>query len=135
MCPDIQTMTGIQNLMIKNSLSAAFAAALLLSPVMASDAFAFNQTGIASYYGTKFHGRKTASGERFNNSAMTAAHRSAAFGALIRVTNLANGRSVVVRVNDRGPWVRGRIVDVSGVAARQLGMTGRGLARVRVSAL
>jgi rare lipoprotein A len=114
---------------------AAFAAALLILPLAATDALALNQQGIASYYGAKFQGRKTASGERFNNSAMTAAHRSAPFGSQIRVTNLSNGRSVVVRVNDRGPWVRGRIVDVSGVAARQLGMTGRGLTRVRVSSL
>ncbi len=114
---------------------AAFAAAFLILPLAATDALALNQQGIASYYGQKFHGRKTASGERFNNSAMTAAHRSAPFGSQIRVTNLSNGRSVVVRVNDRGPWVRGRIVDVSGVAARQLGMTGRGLTRVRVSSL
>jgi rare lipoprotein A len=110
-------------------------AALLTAPFAATDALALNQHGIASYYGQKFHGRKTASGERFNNNAMTAAHRSAPFGSRIKVTNLANGRSVVVRVNDRGPWVRGRIVDVSGVAARQLGMTGRGLTRVRVSSL
>ncbi len=115
--------------------TAAFAASLLASSFAASPALALNQQGIASYYGAKFHGRKTASGERFNNNAMTAAHRSAPFGSQIRVTNLANGRSVVVRVNDRGPWVRGRIVDVSGVAARQLGMTGSGLTRVRVSSL
>jgi rare lipoprotein A len=114
---------------------AAFAAALFALPLSATNASALNQQGIASYYGAKFQGRKTASGERFNNNAMTAAHRSAPFGSQIRVTNLANGRSVVVRVNDRGPWVRGRIVDVSGVAARQLGMTGRGLVRVRVSSL
>jgi rare lipoprotein A len=115
--------------------AAAFAVSLLMLPFAATDVLALNQQGIASYYGQKFHGRKTASGERFNNNAMTAAHRSAPFGSQIRVTNLANGRSVVVRVNDRGPWVRGRIVDVSGVAARQLGMTGRGLTRVRVSSL
>jgi rare lipoprotein A len=113
----------------------ALSAALLTAPLATTEALALNQQGIASYYGQKFHGRKTASGERFNNNAMTAAHRSAPFGSQIRVTNLANGRSVVVRVNDRGPWVRGRIVDVSGVAARQLGMTGRGLTRVRVSSL
>jgi rare lipoprotein A len=115
--------------------TAAFAACVFSMPFATTDALALNQQGIASYYGQKFHGRKTASGERFNNNAMTAAHRSAPFGSQIRVTNLANGRSVVVRVNDRGPWVRGRIVDVSGVAARQLGMTGRGLTRVRVSSL
>jgi rare lipoprotein A len=115
--------------------TAAFAAVLLILPLATTDALALNQQGIASYYGQKFNGRKTASGERYSHGAMTAAHRSAPFGSQIRVTNLSNGRSVVVRVNDRGPWVRGRIVDVSGVAARQLGMTGRGLTRVRVSSL
>ncbi len=113
----------------------AFAAGLLITPLAAPEAVALNQQGIASYYGAKFNGRKTASGERYSHNAMTAAHRSAPFGSQIRVTNISNGRSVVVRVNDRGPWVRGRIVDVSGVAARQLGMTGRGLTRVRVSSL
>ena len=98
-----------------------------------TEARAFNQTGIASYYGPGLHGRKTASGERFNQNAMTAAHRSAPFGSLLKVTNTVNGRSVVVRVNDRGPFVRGRVVDVSTVAARQLGMTGRGLTKVRIA--
>jgi rare lipoprotein A len=98
----------------------------------APEAFALSQTGVASYYGPGLHGRKTASGERFNQNAMTAAHRSAPFGSMLKVTNIANGRSVLVRVNDRGPFVRGRVVDVSTVAARQLGMTGRGLAKVRV---
>jgi rare lipoprotein A len=116
-------------------IGAVFMATLLVLPLTAMDASAMNQTGIASYYGSKFHGRKTASGERFSNSAMTAAHRSAPFGSQLKVTNIANGRSVVVRVNDRGPFVRGRVVDVSAVAARQLGMTGRGLARVRVQSL
>jgi rare lipoprotein A len=93
---------------------------------------AFTQNGVASYYGPELHGRRTASGERFNKEALTAAHRSAPFGARLKVTNLANGRSVVVRVNDRGPFVRGRIVDVSQGAARHLGMQGRGVARVKV---
>jgi rare lipoprotein A (peptidoglycan hydrolase) len=97
-----------------------------------TQASAFSQTGIASYYGPGLHGRKTASGERFNQNAMTAAHRSAPFGSTLKVTNISNGRSVFVRVNDRGPFVRGRVVDVSTIAARQLGMTGRGLAKVRV---
>jgi rare lipoprotein A len=103
----------------------------LLSPTV-KPAHAFSQTGIGSYYGPELHGRKTASGERFNQSAMTAAHRTAPFGSRLKVTNLSNGRSVVVRVNDRGPFVRGRVVDVSAGAAKQIGMHGRGLARVRV---
>ncbi len=114
---------------------------LLLTAIITSTAFtalfsshanAFQQNGMASYYGPDLHGRRTASGERFNQQAFTAAHRTAPFGSRLQVTNITNGRSVVVRVNDRGPFIRGRIVDVSTVAARQLGMVGRGIARVRV---
>ena len=91
------------------------------------------QVGKASYYGGKFHGRKTASGERFNQHAMTAAHRKLSFGTVVRVTNLSNGRSVEVRINDRGPFGnRGRIIDVSRAAARKLGMIADGVVRVRL---
>jgi rare lipoprotein A len=107
--------------------------ALAAAPAQANPNAA--QTGMASYYGPKFHGKRTASGERFNQNAMTAAHRTAPFGSQIRVTNLASGKSVVVRVNDRGPFIRGRIVDVSTVAARQLGLVQRGVGRVRVQRL
>ena len=87
---------------------------------------------MASFYGKKFHGRKTASGERFNMYAMTAAHKRLAFGTLVRVTHLKNGRSVAVRINDRGPFARGRIIDLSYGAARKLGMVAQGVARVRI---
>jgi rare lipoprotein A len=93
---------------------------------------AVEATGIASYYGRKFHGRKTASGERFDMYAMTAAHPRFAFGTKVRVTSLGNGRSVTVRINDRGPFVPGRIIDLSYAAARKLGMLADGLARVKV---
>jgi rare lipoprotein A len=111
------------------STAAAACAALSL---FSGPAAAFKQTGVGSYYGPELHGRRTASGERFNQAALTAAHRTAPFGSRLKVTNLSNGRSVVVRVNDRGPFVRGRVVDVSAGAARQLGMHGRGIAKVRV---
>jgi rare lipoprotein A len=88
--------------------------------------------GIASFYGPGFAGRPTASGERFDPDALTAAHRSARFGSCLRVVNLDNGRSVRVRVNDRGPFVAGRVIDVSMAAARALGMLEKGLARVRL---
>lgn len=88
--------------------------------------------GIASYYGRKFHGRTTASGARYDMHALTCAHPTAPFGSRLRVTDLETGRSVVLTVNDRGPFVRGRVVDVSLAAARALGMVERGLARVRV---
>jgi rare lipoprotein A len=90
------------------------------------------QSGIASYYGAGHHGRRTASGERFNQNDMTAAHRTARFGTRLRVTNTVNGRSVVVRVNDRGPFTRGRVIDVSTAAARSLGFVARGTTPVRI---
>lgn len=92
-------------------------------------------SGIASYYGRRFHGRPTASGERFDMHALTAAHRTLPFGSLVEVTNPRNGRSVIVRVNDRGPFVRGRTIDVSRAAAEQLGMISRGHARVDLALL
>jgi rare lipoprotein A len=91
--------------------------------------------GNASYYGKQYHGRKTASGERFNMRELTAAHRTLPFGTNVKVTNLANDRSVVVRVNDRGPFKRDRILDVSLEAARRLQMVGAGIARVRIEPL
>jgi len=94
-----------------------------------------DQVGLASYYGRAHDGRRTASGESFDMSDMTAAHRSLPFGTRVRVTNLANGRHAVVRINDRGPFRRARILDVSYAAARKLGFAGRGVARVRLEVL
>jgi rare lipoprotein A len=88
--------------------------------------------GTASWYGPGFQGRRTASGERFDQHAFTAAARSFPLGTRLRVTNLANGRSAVVRVNDRGPFVHDRVLDVSYASARALDMIGRGTARVRI---
>lgn len=82
------------------------------------------ETGIASWYGRPFHGRRTASGERYDMHALTAAHRTLPFDTLARVRNPANGREVVVRINDRGPFKRGRIIDLSLAAARVLGIAG-----------
>jgi|SRR5690349_24069058 len=95
------------------------------------------QRGKAVYYGGKWHGRKTASGERFNKHAMTAAHRKLPFGTRVRVTNLANGRSVILRINDRGPWGkdRSRIIDVAEDAAKKLGFHDAGWARVTIEVL
>ncbi len=86
--------------------------------------------GRASYYANRFHGRKTASGEDFDRTDYTAAHRSLPFGTKVRVTNLANGRHVVVKINDRGPHTKGRIIDISQAAAREIGMTGVGNVRI-----
>lgn len=91
--------------------------------------------GQASWYGPGFHGRLTANGERYNQNAMTAAHRSLKFGTRVRVTNLNNGRSVVVRINDRGPFIKGRVIDVSAAAARSLNMMRSGVAPVKVTIL
>ena len=88
--------------------------------------------GIASYYGGALRGNRTASGERFDPDTFTAAHRTLAFGTCLRVENLDNGRSVQVRINDRGPFVQGRIVDVSEAAARALDFTQRGVTRVKL---
>jgi rare lipoprotein A len=92
----------------------------------------YESVGLASYYGRKFHGRKTANGERFNMHAMTAAHKGLPFGAMVKVTHLRNGRSVTVRINDRGPFVKGRIIDLSYAAAKRLRMISQGIARVRL---
>jgi rare lipoprotein A len=88
--------------------------------------------GTASYYGGKFHGRRTASGERFNQEALTAAHKTLPLGTKVRVINVRTGDSVEVRINDRGPYHGGRIIDLSKGAARELGMLPAGTAKVRL---
>ena len=88
--------------------------------------------GTASYYGRRFNGRRTASGEAFDMHAMTAAHRTLPFGTMVRVTNLANDRSVVVRINDRGPVSRSRLIDLSRAAAEEIGLISRGHGTVRL---
>ncbi len=92
----------------------------------------YPQYGKASWYGGKFHGRKTASGVRFNKHRYTAAHKKLPFGTIIRVINLRNGKDVYVRINDRGPFVSERIVDISRAAAEAIGLKKRGVARVRL---
>jgi rare lipoprotein A len=93
------------------------------------------QEGVLSWYGAQFHDRKTASGERFDSGAFTMAHPKLPFGTMVRVTNLRNGRSVVVRVNDRGPFVGARIADLSQAAASEIGMMRKGVARARIEVL
>jgi rare lipoprotein A len=92
----------------------------------------FTQTGMASWYGKTHQGKTTANGEAFDMNAMTAAHRTLPFGTVVRVTNLANNRTAKIRINDRGPYVKGRIIDLSAHAARALGMTDDGVAKVRI---
>ncbi len=118
---------------MKPILRAALVSAALFAPVLFDGAaHAQSWTGKASFYS---HGTRTASGSRFQPSALTAAHRSLPFGTVLRVTNLANQRSIMVTVNDRGPFVRGRILDVSSGAADALGFRGAGVAQVRIEKL
>lgn len=95
----------------------------------------YRETGVASWYGPGFHGKKTANGERYDQNAMTAAHKLLPFGTRLRVTNLDNGRVTTVRINDRGPFVGTRIIDLSKAAARALNMVGTGTARVSLVAI
>jgi len=92
----------------------------------------FSQSGYASWYGGKFQGRRTASGEIFDTHKLTAAHKTLPFGTIVTVTNLKNGKKVDVRINDRGPFVKGRIIDLSMAAAREIELLGDGVGRVKI---
>lgn len=95
----------------------------------------FSEEGVASWYGPGFHGGKTANGETYNQKAMTAAHKTLPMPSLVKVKNLENGSEAIVRINDRGPFSKGRIIDLSEAAARKLGVVDKGTARVRISVL
>jgi rare lipoprotein A len=119
---------------------AALAALLVAAPTGQGPAFPdtvpeWVQQGPVSWYGPGFQGRRTANGETFDTHDLTMAHRSLEFGSEVRVTNLENGRSVVVRVNDRGPYVRGRVADLSHAAARELGFVDDGVVKARIELL
>ncbi len=103
-----------------------------LNTVASNTVRKFSQTGVASWYGRQFHGRKTASGETFDMNAMTAAHRSLPVNCYIRVTNRSNGKSVIVKVNDRGPFHGNRVLDLSYGAAKSIGVTNAGTAKVSI---
>ncbi len=104
-------------------------------PKLVERAPKFSQVGLASWYGPGFHRRPTASGERYDMDDLTAAHRALPLDSVVRVTNLNNGRSVVVRINDRGPYVHGRVIDLSRGAAKRLGMKDDGVAPVLIEAI
>lgn len=104
----------------------------LAAPPDVAKTTAATEVGLASYYADKYHGRTTANGETFDMNALTAAHRTLRFGTLVRVTQLENNRSVIVRINDRGPFIEGRVIDLSRAAAEQLQITRAGLAKVKV---
>ena len=116
-------------------IAAALSLSLGCSPRTVSTGSGYIAEGLASYYAHKFHGRTTASGEIYDEQKMTAAHRELPFGTRVRVTNLSNHMSVVLKVNDRGPFVDGRIIDVSWAAAKELDFIQAGVVRVRVEAV
>ena len=103
-----------------------------LNTVASNTVRKFSQNGVASWYGRQFHGRKTASGERFDMNALTAAHRSLPLNCYIRVTNKNNGKSVIVKVNDRGPFHGNRVLDLSYGAAKRIGLTDAGTTNVNI---
>ena len=124
---------------MKNIAVSLVLAGMLWMVPTAAIAFAQDQTriteeGLASWYGGEFHGRQTANGEIFDTNLLTAAHRTLPFGTMALVTNLDSGKSVTVRINDRGPFVAGRSIDVSKAAAEELGLISSGVARVRIEA-
>ncbi len=100
-----------------------------------SNAKNFTQIGIASWYGPGFHGKRTANGERYNQNAMTAAHKTLPLSTVVKVTNLENNKTVVVRINDRGPYYGNRILDLSKKAAQSLGISHRGTAKIKLQVL
>jgi rare lipoprotein A len=102
------------------------------SPDGSRDSAGVLEKGLASWYGSKFHGRRTASGERYDRHAMTAAHRTLPFGTRVRVRSVVTGKEVVVRINDRGPFKRSRVIDLSQAAFNALGLRGRGVTQVEL---
>lgn len=113
----------------------AGALAVLSSFVFTAKAESKIKEGVASYYGSKFHGRRTASGRIYDMNEMTAAHRTLKFGTKVKVTNLKNRRSVVVTITDRGPFIKGRIIDLSRAAASKIGMLKSGVAKVKIEVI
>ena len=93
------------------------------------------QTGNGSWYGKKFQGRLTANGEKYNMYALTAAHKTLPFNTMVEVTNLSNNRKVIVRINDRGPYAKGRIIDLSYLGAKKLGYANKGVAKLKIKVL
>jgi rare lipoprotein A len=120
---------------MKNKLTMLIICLSICISVSAKKIIKFIQTGKASWYGKEFDGRKTASGERFNMYGLTAAHKSLPFGTLVKVTNVRNGLSVIVRINDRGPNLPDRVIDLSYAAAKTLRLTGYGIQKVKLEIL
>lgn len=130
-CVSLVVAGCASDVVYKNNTRAYTVAGKTYQPLKSSDGY--SETGVASWYGKKFHGRKTASGERYNQNKMTAAHKTLPFGTRVRVKNLENGKTASVVINDRGPFTKGRVIDVSRAAARKLDLVNSGTARVRIS--
>jgi rare lipoprotein A len=122
--------------MNKTLVSSALITATLMTGLMTgTDSQAAAQSGKASYYHDRFHGHRTASGAAYNKNALSAAHKTLPLGTQVLVTDTRSGRSVVVRINDRGPYARGRVIDLSRAAAREIGLVNKGVASVRLDVL
>ena len=130
MTPNLNAVASRRGGAVRRAVLASGLLAMGTLPAFAESRI--TQDGAASFYGREHHGGPTSSGERFDMNAMTAAHRTAPLGSRLKVTNLKNGKSVVVRINDRGPFVRGRIIDLSRAAASELGFIGAGITRVHI---
>ncbi len=117
----------------KGTMKNPFVIFTILFVMQAGYLFSFSQEGVASWYGGKFHGRKTANGEIYDMNEVTAAHKSLPFGTIVNVQNLDNGKTVKVRINDRGPFIKDRIIDLSKKAAEAIGMMHSGTANVRIT--
>ena len=133
--PKVSAISAPKNQSSANLLNNNLTTKNPIIPLQEEKIIANTFSGRASWYGPGFHGRRTANGEIFNQNALTAAHPSLKFGTKVKVTNLNNGRSVVVRINDRGPYAGGRVIDLSAAAARSLKMVRSGVARVKVTIL
>ncbi len=127
--------TGYVKFLLNSLVAFSMLLVCAVLPAASQDKIGEKKKGRASFYAKKFNGRRTANGERFHNRQLTAAHRSLPFGTLLRVTNQNNNQSVVVRVNDRGPYSRNRLVDVSHRAAREIGMVSSGVVPVEIEVL
>ena len=131
----LNSLYRIRTVMRLHKIVSLFTLLLLSLPLATSAQVGFVQKGEASYYASQFHGRPTASGERYNKNLMTASHKKLPFGTKVKVTNLANKKSVTVRINDRGPYVPRRIIDVSLAAATKLDMLRSGIAPVKIEVI
>lgn len=133
--PKVSVLSEIENQSLEDVSDNNLTTKKPIIPLQEEKIIANSFSGRASWYGPGFHGRRTANGEIFNQNALTAAHPSLKFGTKVKVTNLNNGRSVIVRINDRGPYAGGRVIDLSAAAARSLNMVRSGVARVKVTIL